>query len=93
MASSDRTTKNEVDFISIANKWLINDAEVLNTFSIGSDHRLVRTKVVINLRSERYKTIKKKKKTNWLPLDCPEKYRTAVTKQVERHQLENRIVN
>lgn len=43
---------------------LTNDVEVLNNLARGSDNWLVRSKVVINMKLERYKMIKKKQKPN-----------------------------
>lgn len=42
--------------------------QVLSKFYIGSHHRLVRSQVVIRLKSEQYKTIKKKKKTEMVTI-------------------------
>jgi len=40
----------------------VQDVTVLNKFSIGSDHRAVRAKIVMNTRKERSKLIRKTKK-------------------------------
>ncbi|KAH1021364.1 hypothetical protein HUJ04_010887 [Dendroctonus ponderosae] len=41
------------------------DVSVLNSFSVGSDHRLVTTKVCINIKIERRKILSKPTNTKW----------------------------
>ncbi|KAI5706767.1 hypothetical protein M8J75_011119 [Diaphorina citri] len=58
--SPNHEIRNEIDFI-LANKMeTIKDVTVLNRFNTGSDHRLVRAKLAIDLRQERRKLIRKK---------------------------------
>ena len=53
------TTKNEIDFI-LANKiTTIKDISVLNKFQTGSDHRLVRARIVFDFKLERSKLTQK----------------------------------
>lgn len=58
-ASPDGVTKNQIDLIISNMKNIVQDVTVLNKFSIGSDHRAVRAKIVINTRKERLKLIRK----------------------------------
>lgn len=53
-------TKNEIDYVLTKTKEIVKDVTVLNNFSTGSDHRLVRTKIAINLKMERYLKIKRR---------------------------------
>lgn len=57
--SPDGVTKNKIDLIISNTKNMIQDVTVLNNFSIGSDHRAVRAKIVINIRKERSKLVRK----------------------------------
>lgn len=56
---TDGVTKNELDFIITDKKNSVEDVSVLNNCSIGSDHRIVWTKVMIYLRIERKKIVTK----------------------------------
>ncbi|XP_050306277.1 craniofacial development protein 2-like [Anthonomus grandis grandis] len=51
-------TKNEIDYVLTNRKLNIKDISALNRFDTGSDHRLVRAKIEINVKSERNKLIK-----------------------------------
>lgn len=59
--SPNMKVKNEIDFILSNKKYIVKDVSVLNKFSTGSDHRLVRSKIVINIKQERSKLISSKK--------------------------------
>lgn len=59
--SADGRTKNEIDFILSNNKNICKDISVLNKFSTGSDHRLVRARILINTKIERKKLVNKMK--------------------------------
>jgi len=58
-ASADGTTKNEIDFITTNQKSTVKNVTVLNKFTTGSDHRMVRAKVVLNTKFQRAKLVKK----------------------------------
>lgn len=60
--SPNGKTRNEIDYILASHKHIIHDVSTLNQFDIGSDHRLVRAKVIINVKMERYTHFKKKLK-------------------------------
>lgn len=55
--SSNGTTKNEINYVITHNKNIILDTKVVNCISIGSDHRIVRAKVIVNIKLERKKFI------------------------------------
>ena len=63
--SPDGRTKNEIDYIITDKKRIVKDVTVLNRFSTGSDHRLVRAKVVIDTDKERHRMLKKKANIPW----------------------------
>lgn len=56
--SPDGQTKNEIDFIISRHKHIIQDVDVVNQFNTGSDHRLVRCKILINIKMERKRKMK-----------------------------------
>ena len=58
-ASADGTTKNEIDYIITNRKPTVRNVTVLNNFRTGSDHRLVRAKVMLNTLFQRSKLVKK----------------------------------
>lgn len=58
MKSPDWSTKNQIDYVLSKQLQIIQDVDVLNTISTGSDHRLVSTNVIINRKLERYKKVK-----------------------------------
>lgn len=51
--SPDGKTKNEIDYIMTNNKSIMKDVNVLNSFDVGSDHRMVRSIICINKKLER----------------------------------------
>lgn len=61
----DGRTKNAIDFICSSRKDIVSDVDVLNRFSTGSDHRLVRAKIKLNIRKERNNMILKKSHKKW----------------------------
>lgn len=77
-ASPDGRTKNEVDFIISNRKDIFQDINVLNRFSTGSDHRMVRAKIKINLKREREKLIFHKKRNKRVPPGDTYKYREEI---------------
>lgn len=56
--SPNSNTKNEIDYVLTNEKLTVKDVSALNRFDTGSDHRLVRAKIEINLKRERNKLIK-----------------------------------
>lgn len=63
-ASADGRTKNEIDFIISNRKSIVKNVIVLNRFTTGSDHRMVRAKVILNTRTERQTMVEKKFQVN-----------------------------
>lgn len=57
--SPNGQTKNEIDFIITDKKYIVKDVSVLNKISTGSDHRIVRAKLTIDVGKERHKLIRK----------------------------------
>lgn len=54
--------KNEIDFIMANDKRIFKDVTVINRFNTGSDHRLVRGEIKIDLKVERNKMIERNMK-------------------------------
>uniref|UniRef100_A0A131YWK0 Exo endo phos n=1 Tax=Rhipicephalus appendiculatus TaxID=34631 RepID=A0A131YWK0_RHIAP len=57
--SPNGETKNEIDFIMCAHPGIVQDVEVVNKIRC-SDHRMVRSRIHLDLRKERQKLIRKK---------------------------------
>ncbi len=55
--SPNETTRNEIDYI-LVNKNIIQDVNVIQMVNIGSDHRMVRSRVEMNVRFERQKMMR-----------------------------------
>lgn len=51
--------KNEIDYIISNRRDICQDVSVLNHFDTGSDHRLVRAKMIINTKVERKRMVQK----------------------------------
>ena len=56
--------ENEIDFVLLDTPAIFTDVSVLNSFSTGSDHRLLRDHIILNTKIERAKRIKKVGKAN-----------------------------
>ncbi|XP_048516546.1 craniofacial development protein 2-like [Dendroctonus ponderosae] len=80
--SPDCSTKNEIDFIISNRKEIVRDVTVLNKFSMGSDHRLVRSKISINIKNERRKLIKQPTSSKWRPLRDEIQYQRRMESQL-----------
>lgn len=76
--SPDGNTKNEIDFIITDKKEIVHDVTALNKCSVGSDHRLVRARVVLNLKRERRKMVTKQKTQKWNSIEDTEGYEKLV---------------
>lgn len=55
----------KIDFIITDKKAIFRDVTVLNQFSTGSDHRIARASIEINLGKKRYCMIKKRSAPTW----------------------------
>lgn len=64
--SPDKETRNQIDYTLASNKNIIANCEIISKVNIGSDHRMLRTKVKINKKLIRLKRILRQKpmKTN-----------------------------
>jgi len=88
--SPDGRTRNEIDFIITDKKYIVKDVTVLNQMNIGSDHRMVRATIIINLGHERYRLAKHKRAKNWQTPENPDEYQQEITKSLnENLQSEN----
>ena len=54
---------NEIDFFLSNNKSIFQDVSALKRFNTGSDHRIVRARIVFNFRLERANYLRHKKRT------------------------------
>lgn len=62
LANPDGVTKNEINLYNNSfkhEKHIVQYVTVPNNFSIGSDHRAVTAKILINIRKERSKLVRK----------------------------------
>ena len=89
--SPDGQTKNEIDFIISNKKEVVTDVTVLNNCTIGSDHRMVRATVSIDLKRERSKMVRKNKNTKWTPPKSDSSYADSVTAALEESTLNNQL--
>lgn len=87
--SPDGKTKNEIDFIISSHKNIIRDVSVLNTVNVGSDHRLVRSKLCINGKLERSRQIRKAKRCieGRKILQNKDKYGENLTKELKEANI------
>lgn len=81
-ATSDGMPKNEIDLIITSNKHL-----VVNNILVGSDHRLVRTKIILNVEKERSKTIKGKKQMKWNLVENTKTYEKVMHNSLETSKI------
>ncbi|XP_026324338.1 uncharacterized protein LOC113233423 [Hyposmocoma kahamanoa] len=66
--SPDAVTKNEIDFILTDKRHIFRDVSVINRFSTGSDHRLVRGSLNIDVKLERSRLMKSTLRPNPLQI-------------------------
>lgn len=74
MGKLDEKTKNEIDFIITNKKSIVNKVTVLNQRSIGSDHRMVKALLNINVKREKPRMIKTITKRKWQDSENPSKF-------------------
>ena len=53
--SPDKNTKKEIDYITTSTPKLFSNYEVLNSFSFGTDHRLLRATLCLSVKKEQKK--------------------------------------
>lgn len=80
-ASPDGNTRNEIDFIITDKKQTIQDVTVLNRVSVGSDHRMVRATITLNLRKERRK-LQNTKNKKWNTVANKEEYQRTIAEKL-----------
>ena len=75
----------EIDYILTNKKYIIQDCSVLNNFNTGSDHRMVRCKLLLNTKIERMKlTNNAKKSINMAKLnECREQFQLELKNRFE----------
>lgn len=84
--SPDGTTKNEIDFITTNKKETVQDIAVLNSFSIGSDHRMVRARVHFDIRKERTRLVHKSRNKKWYPPENIGLYTDSINTNLNTHE-------
>ena len=60
MDNEYRQKENETDNIIPNKVQIVKDINVLNSFNVSNDHRLIKTKIGINYRFRRIQTTKKR---------------------------------
>ncbi|XP_066963543.1 craniofacial development protein 2-like [Macrobrachium rosenbergii] len=55
LRSSIHETRNEIDYILVDKHNIVKSVDVLNQVNVGSDHRMVRCKIQMNIKQERQK--------------------------------------
>ena len=59
--SPNAITTNQIDFCLVSQRGIVHNCEVITKVDIGSDHRMVRTKISISKKLARLKTIRRTK--------------------------------
>ncbi|KAJ8710186.1 hypothetical protein PYW07_009552 [Mythimna separata] len=72
--SPDGATKNEIDFILSTKKQIFNDVSVINAVKTGSDHRMVRGTLNINIKLERSRLVRSTLRPAQIQLQNPESF-------------------
>lgn len=80
--SPDGNTKNEIDYIITNKQDIVQDVTVINKCSIGSDHRMVRAKVNINIKRERRKLISQTHVKKWTHIEDPIQYQQHIDRSL-----------
>ncbi|XP_071646707.1 craniofacial development protein 2-like [Temnothorax longispinosus] len=82
--SPDSTIKNEIDYVLATDKRICADVSTLNRFDTGSDHRLVRAKVLVDTRLERKRLMNKKVRPTLAELrGKEEEYKTTLEQKLK----------
>ncbi|XP_052742326.1 craniofacial development protein 2-like [Bicyclus anynana] len=72
--SPDGSTKNEIDFILSTRRQIFNDVSVIHRVKTGSDHRMVRGTLNINIQLERYRLVKSTLRPTRAHIQNPESF-------------------
>lgn len=76
--SPDGKHKNEIDYCFTNNRKIVQDLSVLNNFTTGSDHRMIRAKVALNIKKERIKLMSRTKCNKWVTPENLESYQNKI---------------
>ena len=92
--SPDKNVKNEIDFILSNNRKICKDVSVINRVHTGSDHRLVRAHVKINIKLERNKLIKQQRyPVNKELIENKDQYQKELNSRLDTNQLPDMDIN
>ncbi|GFO19573.1 endonuclease-reverse transcriptase [Plakobranchus ocellatus] len=61
LESPDGTTRNQKDFIMTSERNMSKDCGVITKIDVGSDHKMMRARIVVNSRLERLRRMKRKR--------------------------------
>ncbi|XP_072384323.1 uncharacterized protein [Diabrotica undecimpunctata] len=90
--SPNGKTQNEIVFITTNEKHTVKDTTVLNRFVTSSVHRIVRGKIEISLKKERYKMIQNKNKSKpWMKPSDVDSYHKCISDILSSLETENNI--
>lgn len=67
-----------------------HDVTVLNNCSIRSDHRMVRSKIVLNARKERRKMLNKRQTSRWTRIEDKRAYEEEIDRRLGEINKSNR---
>ena len=81
--SPDGATRNEIDFIMSTKKQMFNDVSVINSVKTGSDHRMVRGTLNINIKLERYRLMKSTLRPAQIQIQNPESFQLELQNRFE----------
>lgn len=93
--SPDGKTKNEIDYFLCGNKDIFEDVTALNRFTTGSDHRLLRAKIIVRkTKINRNKIIHKSKYVDQEKIrQKGEEYREALKKEFGEKNLQQKCTD
>lgn len=81
--SPDGATKNEIDFILSTKKQVFDDVSVINAVKTGSDHRMVRGTLNLNIKLERSRLMKSTLRPAPIQVQNPESFQLELQNRFE----------
>ncbi|KAG6440869.1 hypothetical protein O3G_MSEX001433 [Manduca sexta] len=81
--SPDGSTRNEIDFILSTNRRMFSDISVINRVKTGSDHRMVRGSLNINVQLERRRLIKSTLRPTRVHVQNPESFQLELANRFD----------
>lgn len=81
--SPDGTTKNEIDFIMSTKKQIFNDVSVINAVKTGSDHRMVRGTLNLDVKLARSRMMKSTLRPVPIQIQNPENFQLQLQNRFE----------